>query len=595
MRIPLEFYQLLRNRINLSDVIRQKVSLTRKGSEYLGICPFHNEKTPSFTVNDLKGFYHCFGCSAHGDVIKFVAEMSGMSYNNAAIKLAGDYSIELPKLSKHQEEIYEESAKLLSVLELAKDFFVSELTPEIIKYLNSRGLSEQIIKEYNLGFAPSGNKLQKFFAGKNIPTQDLVQAGLMGRDEKKEYPIFRNRIMFPIRNSYNKVIAFGGRALGDNMPKYLNSPETILFNKSETLYGEHKAISAAYKKHQAILVEGYIDVLALHKCGYDQAVACLGTSVTEAHLQKLWRAGSEIILCLDSDEAGKRATKRAIDLALPLISYERKLSFIQLREGKDPDDIINNKGKEFFETLLHSRLNLSTMIWQLEFAGNSFDNAESKANLEASLVNYCSQIKDRTLSSHYYKFFKDQIWQNLVRYKSKNQNTNVNSEATNTKNKILDYSNIEMLERGLLMVVIKHPHILHSQQVRESLIIINFAQETLSDFRDWLLYIFDNNHEVTAENLAEIVKNTGFSEIFSLLSMDDNLFLKNLVNNNTANYPKLWELLYKKYYLLSLQREYTNIMHNSQADDKYDKMLFYQQEVARVHHELQKLTEFFTI
>ncbi|MGI4776488.1 MAG: DNA primase, partial [Janthinobacterium lividum] len=263
MKIPLDFYELLRNRISLSEVIKRKVSLTRKAREYVGICPFHQEKSPSFTVSDFKKFYHCFGCGAHGDVVKFISQSDGLSYKDSAIKLANDYGIELPKLTKEQELFYEEANQIHNILELAAEFFQNLHTPKTLNYLNKRDIDAEIIAQFGLGFAPGAGSLQKFFDSKSVPLINLMNAGLAGRREDgRIYEIFHERIIFPIRNVYSKVVGFGGRVLGDALPKYINSPETLVFKKGETLYGENVAISAAFKKNYIILVEGYLDVIA---------------------------------------------------------------------------------------------------------------------------------------------------------------------------------------------------------------------------------------------------------------------------------------------------------------------------------------------
>lgn len=591
MRIPLEFYETLRDRINLSDVVRQKVSLTRKAGEHIGLCPFHLEKSPSFTVNDSKRFYHCFGCNAHGDVIKFVSKMSGLSYKESAIKLAEDYGIELPKLSKEQALLYDEADKITSILELAVEFFNSELNTDTINYLAKRGIDQKIIEKFEIGFAPAGGKLQKFFDSRAIPLMDLVKAGLAGkRDDGRIYEIFHDRIMFPIRNVYNKVIAFGGRVIGDGMPKYLNSPETMLFKKNETLYGENKAITAAYKKHYAILVEGYMDVIALHKTGFEQALASLGTSVTEGHIQKLWRAAEEIIVCLDGDAAGIKASSRVINLVLPLLNSEKKISFITLPAGSDPDDIINRNGGGFFQKLIDARINLSTMIWQIEFKGKNFTTPESKANLENNLANYCKQIKDRSLSINYHRFFKDQIWQNLLKRKDR-QTTKIDSPPPQV-NQI--HSEVEILEHAICSLLVQFPEIIQHEEAQNFLQTVNFKTLELSNFRDWFFEIIENNTPLQRENLEELVKKTRFYDTFLLLLSTDNQFLGRflVLNKNTTNYILLWELLHKKYYLALLQQECAYIIQSG-LDNELEKAKLYQQEMAKISKELQKLTESF--
>jgi len=587
MRVTPEFYELLRNRINISDVVRQKVALTKKSGNYVGLCPFHQEKTPSFTVNDGKRFFYCFGCKATGDVIKFTANISGLSYNDSAIKLATDYGIEIPKLTGKQKELYEESDEILNILELANKFFKSQLTPEISNYLYERNIIEKTIKEFSIGFAPRGGKFEKFFHDKNITNVQLGKAGLIGKGENGEiYSLFSNRITIPIRNIYNKIIGFGGRVVGQGLPKYLNSPETVVFQKGETLYGEHKAISSSYKKNYSILVEGYFDVIALHQAGFSEAVASLGTSVTEHHLHKLWRAGDEIILCLDGDNAGVKASIRAINLALPLINSEKKLSFIRLPSGLDPDDAVNKNGADFFAKLMDARISLSEMIWQIEYAGKNFKTAEEKANLEKNLKDYCSKISDSNLRTSYYRFFKDQIWQNLVTKQPKIIAKNVSSLPLSS-----GYSELEMLEHAFCALLIKFPQTLQESEIKDFILNLNFNNKLLEEFRNWYLNeIIDNNIE--ASEITAIVEKTSFFDIFLLLSKADNLFLDISFNKDTIRLDLLWQWLYKKYYLVNLQQEYAYTVNNIDNQD-FEKVLLYKKEILKIVNELQTLNESF--
>lgn len=599
IKIPLEFYELLRNKITLSDVIRQKVNLIKKSGEYSGLCPFHVEKSPSFTVSDAKRFYHCFGCGAHGDVVKFVSSISGLSYKDSAIKLAADYAIELPKLSKEQERLYEESDEILNILGLASEFFSSELTKNTLYYLNKRNITAKLIDEFNIGFAPSGGKLQKFFDAKSIPILNLVKAGLMGkREDGRIYEIFHDRIIFPIRNIYNKIIGFGGRVIGEGVPKYLNSPETIVFKKSETLYGENKANTAIYKKNYSILVEGYIDVIALHKAGFNEAVASLGTAVTENHIQKLWRAGDEIILCLDGDSAGVRASSRVINMILPLINHEKKVSFIKLPRGKDPDDLVAESGSDAFQKLIDRRIGLSEMIWDIEYIGKSYNTPESKASLENALDNYCRQITDTSLKLNYKRFFKDQIWQKLIKRQQKSKSIDdsnlgiVDSELAEGYN----YQDIERSEHALCSIVVNFPEIIRNEDVKNFLLTMNFRKRELSDFRDWFIEKLNENTDssssITKENIKESVKNTRFYDTFLLLINSDNLYL-NAFFNKTIDCNLLWEMWHKQYYLVSLKQECVTIMQ-SNFDDAFEKVTLYREEILKISKELAELKESFT-
>ncbi|WP_341749563.1 DNA primase [Candidatus Tisiphia endosymbiont of Sialis lutaria] len=589
MRIPLEFYELLRTRINLSDIVRQKVVLTKKSGNYLGLCPFHVEKSPSFTVNDAKRFYYCFGCTVHGDVIKFVASLSGLSYKEAAIKLANDYGIELPKLTVEQQKLHEESDELLDILEMAERFFTSQLSQKVCSYLYDRGISKEAIKEFSIGFAPPAKELQKFFEKKSISLKKLQKAGLVGKgNDGTMYEIFYNRIIFPIRNIYNKVIGFGGRVIGNGLPKYLNSPETILFQKNETLYGENNAISVAYKKNHSILVEGYLDVIALHQAGFKEAVASLGTAVTENHLQKLWRAGDEIALCLDGDMAGIKATQRVINLVLPLINGNKKISFVMLPGGSDPNDIINKDGAGGFAKIFDKRINLSEMIWRSEYEGKKFVTPEDKAILEKNLEDYCKQIKDRTLSHNYYRYFKEQIWQNLIKRQSKGvaKNSNVIFSAP-------DYSEIEMLEQVFCMMLVKFPEIVNKQEIKGFLLTLHFQNGTLEAFRDWYFAEIISNDIFDQENIIDLAEKAGFYETFSLLSKSNNLFLDLSFNKNDIDSDLLWQWLHKKHHLVLLKQEYSSIIQNG-TDEELKKAMLYREEIMRVSKELYNLNESFT-
>lgn len=589
MRIPLEFYEILRTRINLSDVVRKKVVLTKKSGNYLGLCPFHVEKSPSFTVNDAKRFYYCFGCTVHGDVIKFVASLSGLSYKEAAIKLANDYSIELPKLTESQQKLHEESDELLDILEMAERFFTSQLSQEVCSYLYDRGISKEAIKEFSIGFAPPDKELQKFFKKKSISLQKLQKAGLVGkRDDGIIYEIFYNRIIFPIRNIYNKVIGFGGRVLGNGLPKYLNSPETILFQKNETLYGENNAISVAYKKNHSILVEGYLDVIALHQAGFKETVASLGTAVTENHLQKLWRAGDEIALCLDGDMAGIKATQRVINLVLPLINGNKKISFVILPGGSDPNDIVNKNGAKEFAQIFDKRINLSEMIWRSEYEGKSFVTPEDKAILEKNLEDYCKQIKDRTLSHNYYRYFKDQIWQNLIKRQSKG-----GAKSSNVIFSVPDYSEIEMLEQVFCIMLVKFPEIVKKQETKDFLLTLNFQNKMLEAFRDWYFAEIISNDILDQENIIDLAERAGFYKTFSVLSKPNNLFLDLSFNKNDIDSDLLWQWLHKKHHLILLKQEYISIIQNG-SDEELKKAILYREEIMRVSKELYNLNESFT-
>ncbi len=584
MKLTTDFFELLRSRVNVSSVVQRKVVLTKRGAEYSGLCPFHDEKSPSFTVNDAKRFYHCFGCGAHGDVVKFVSETSGLGYKESAIKIAEDAGIEIPKLSKQEEKLYEEIDQIYNVLNLASDFFTRQLNDKAKVYLKSRSIDQKIIADYSLGYAPSNGLLRAHLESKKIPMLMMSKAGLIGKGEDgRVYDIFRERIIFPIRNIYGKVIGFGGRTITDAMPKYLNSPETIVFKKNETLYGEDKAIAEAYRLGNIIVVEGYMDLIALQSAGFKNSVASLGTAVTTGHIQKLWRSADEIIICLDGDNAGVRACYKVIDQVLPQITYNKKVSFVILPSGNDPDDIIKNSGADKFRTLLEKRLSLSEMIWHLETRSTLSASAEAKAALEHKLESYSQAVTDATLKRSFARFFKDSIWQYFYAKKSKPKGS-ANIELP-TK-----LGEAELLEHSILSVLIKLPSLLCDSNVQETLSTISFANKELSAFRDYLLENFNQNLVINSEKLAKLVEKTSFYKLFMILLTPNAIFLD--ISRIKAGYDHLllWEMLIKKYHLLKMKQEYAALMSNMN-EHNFTKAQNYQQEIIKTQQAIDQINE----
>ena len=594
MIIPVEFYNYLRSQLRASDIVKQKVALTRKGNEYLGICPFHSEKTPSFTVNDAKRFYHCFGCGAHGDIIKFVAETTGLSYKEAAIKIAQENSIDLPKMTAAQKEEYDEAEQIYNVLELASAYFTDQINAVVEEYLLARGIDKNITDQFSIGYAPGKGLLIKHFEAKSIPLKILLNSGLVGKKEDgKIYEIFNNRIIFPIRNTYNRIVGFGGRALGDSMPKYINSPETLVFKKSDTMYGENIAISAAYKKNYSIVVEGYMDVIALHKVGINEAVASLGTSVTEKHLQKLWRSGEESIICLDGDSAGQRASRRVIDIALPMVAHDKKISFIMLPGSKDPDEVIKSEGSEFFNRLLVERINLSEAIWLNEYKGKNFSSAESRAVLENQLEAVCLQMKDKVLLANFRRYFKDQLWQNLYSKKGVSKELKKNNKTYIRNNGEKEYTEIEIIELSLCSFIIKFPNLLKIARIKEFVSDLTLLCPDLNEFKEWYISQIDKYDDINENKTKGLAEKTGFYSIFLVLSDPKKIFLDSIfIEKNKANCELIFDFLTKKYYLLSLKQEYINII-NSNKEEVRLKASSYLKEIQKTHDQLNKLSEFF--
>ncbi|MGB5281928.1 MAG: DNA primase [Arenicellales bacterium] len=352
-RIPPEFIDELLARADIVEIIDSRVPLKKAGREYKGCCPFHDEKTASFTVSPGKQFYHCFGCGAHGTAIGFLMEYDHLGFRETIEELAGRYSMIVPEdAGKDNSAERRKQADLYSILGLANRHFQQRLreNESAKNYLIARGLSGEVAARYQLGFAiDSWDDLLNSLTAQKISTKDLETAGLVSKnDQGRVYDKFRGRIIFPIHDQRGRVIAFGGRILGEGEPKYLNSPETPVFHKGKELYGLHQALNAISKQQQAIVVEGYMDVIALAQAGIDNAVAALGTATTATHVEKLFRQCNEIIFCFDGDRAGRQAAWRALENSLPSMQDGRQVSFLFLPEGEDPDTYVKKLGHNAF-------------------------------------------------------------------------------------------------------------------------------------------------------------------------------------------------------------------------------------------------------
>jgi len=409
MAFPPGFLDELRARLSLSDVVGRKVRLKRRsGSEYAGLCPFHNEKTPSFTVNDKKGFYHCFGCGEHGDAVGFVMKTEGLSFPESVEKLAREVGLPVPRATPAERERADRVATLQQVVEEAARWFQKQLRLPVgrhgLDYLRGRGLEEATIDDFRLGFAPdTRDGLLAALKREGVPIDKIVEAGLVlqPEDNREPYDRFRGRVMFPISDRRGRVIAFGGRVMGADEPKYLNSPETPLFHKGANLYCLDRARVAATKDQPVIVAEGYMDVIALHGAGFVGAVAPLGTALTEGQLGELWKLADEPYLCFDGDNAGRRAAARAAERALPLLRAGKSLRFLGLPAGEDPDSLIRVRGADAIRRILELARPLSDVVWDMETEGKVADTPERRASLQRAVEQRVAEIADPVVRDYY--------------------------------------------------------------------------------------------------------------------------------------------------------------------------------------------------
>lgn len=382
--IPPSFIQDLLARVDIVDVVGRYVQLKKGGQNFLGLCPFHGEKSPSFTVSPSKQFYHCFGCGAHGSAIGFLMEHRGLGYVEAIRELAQQAGLQVPEAAERGSDASGKVRALTDLLKQAADYYRAQLkdSPAAIEYLKGRGLTGATAARFGLGYAPDGwQPLRAAVANYEDPR--LTEAGLVIADEGKRYDRFRGRIMFPIRNPRGHVIGFGARILGAGEPKYLNSPETPVFRKGQELYGLHEARDAIRQAGRAIVCEGYLDVIQLSQAGFAEAVAALGTAVTSAHVGALLRATDHVIFAFDGDAAGRKAARRALEATMPVIADTKRASFVLLPEGEDPDSLVQAGGAAAFETQLKQALPLSRFFIETLASGRSLGSPEDRAAIVA--------------------------------------------------------------------------------------------------------------------------------------------------------------------------------------------------------------------
>ena len=416
MTLAPAFLDELRARVAVSTVVARRVKLSRAGREMKGCCPFHNEKSPSFFVNDDKGFYHCFGCGAHGDVIRFVVEQEGLGFIDAVKALAAEAGLALPEETPEARQRAQAAEGLHEITGKAAIWFASQLRDAggtaARDYLAKRGITDQTAADFGLGFAPdSRTRLRAALA--SAGDAKLVETGLLIQPEDNSgdpYDRFRGRLMFPIRDPRGRVIGFGGRILGDGQPKYLNSPDTPLFDKGRTLYNLDRAGPVARKSLRLIVVEGYMDVIGLAQAGFADAVAPLGTALTEAQLALMWRIVPEPVLCFDGDAAGQRAGLRALHRALPLLEPGKSLRFATLPLGKDPDDLVRTAGPAAFDAILAASEPLIDRLWRSETEGVATTTPEQRATILARLEARAGEIADTTLQRFYRSELRDRFY-----------------------------------------------------------------------------------------------------------------------------------------------------------------------------------------
>ena len=573
MKFSIETLNEIKDKISVSQVVEKTVQLKKRGKEFVGLSPFTKERTPSFTVNDEKQFYHCFSTNKHGDIFTFLVEVGGLSFPEAVEKLADEAGVQLRTFSPAEEEKINKSKKIFEALEISKSFFSSQIFDDnnslALKYIRERGLDDKIINSYDIGYAPQGNKLEKFLLSKGVSHEIMTLAGMTIKDEKRKdnfYDRFRNRIIFPIRDIRNRVVGFGGRVINSNdQPKYLNSPETPVFHKGSLLYNFSKIRPNLKNNDNLIVVEGYMDVVSLASKGFQNAVAPLGTAITETQLNILWKDSDSPIICFDGDKAGKQASFRATEIALKLLKPNKTLRFINLPDNLDPDDYIKNFGLESFNKFVDNASPLQSIIWDLCLQESNIDTPEGKAGFESMLRAKLNLIGDKSIKKHYGLLFKDMLDQffyikkterKISKFDNSEKYTGKYKNSLKIKNSILGSggqlpSDLEALViSGVLIfpeLVKKHYEILES---------FNIENLRLVDIRDNVLaFVKKDYSELDIDLLKEFVQKK-YQTFFEKDLRFANIFWQKKEGKNFDKISETWlEILRDDQHIKSLNND----------------------------------------
>ena len=530
MSFPPDFLDEIRTRVPVSSVVSKSVKLQRRGREFVGLSPFTSEKTPSFTVNDQKGFYHCFSSGEHGDIFTFLMKTQSVPFMEAVERLAEEAGLEVPKATPEEARRAKRRTTLQDAVEITCRFYEQKLrSPEgriAYDYLRGRGLTDDTIKLYRLGYAPNGNVLKSHLSRESVPEDIAIETRVLspGKDERSSFDFFRDRVMFPIFDSRGRPVAFGGRVLTGDGPKYVNSPETPLFHKGGIVYGFSQARKVASDSAEIIVAEGYMDVIALAQAGITNAVAPLGTALTEQQIALLWRIAPEPILCFDGDSAGRKAALRAADRCLPLLEPGRSLRFALLPSGQDPDDLIKSDGREAMRRILDEAIPLSDIVWRRLIEGRRFDTPERRAALEKEAADLAGTIKENSVQSQYRRLMRDRVY-GLFRSstglgsqrRGKGRPPATVSKQSGARSAIMDANSLR--HRILLGTLITHPELL--DHVEERLGGMSFTGSRLDSLRQSALMQLSQSPSLEFEGLRTHLASLGFAdELKKLISSE---------------------------------------------------------------------------
>lgn len=589
----------IKSKIEISDIVGKRVALQKRGKEFIGLSPFQNEKTPSFTVNNEKQFYHCFSTNKHGDVFTFLVDVEGLSFPQAVEQLAEYAGVELRALTKKEEQKIINRKKLLSIMEIAGKYFIQNLRNDNrpISYLNERGIGKNIIDEYHIGYAKKDfSSLNLYLSNKGFSNEDILGAGLIIESIKKRktyYDRYRDRIIFPITNSHGKIVGFGGRVLNtEDKPKYMNSPETEIFHKGDILFNFSNIKSTTSKIDNLVIVEGYMDAISLCSFGFKNVVAPLGTAMTEKQINLAWNLTDSPIICFDGDKAGKKASERVMDLVISKLKPGKNIRFINLDDGLDPDDYVKKYGIKSFEELIKNSTQLNYQIWNNYLINSNISTPEGKADFERKLRDLLKVIKDKNIKKHYGIFFKNSLQKlfysdNGFSIPNNKKNTNAIDKLEIKNSKVGSGQSIPAgLEALLISGVLIFPEIIEINiENLESLIIEN---KFLKQIRDKIIDSISLEESFNLENIKRIIEENYSDNLKKELKFSKK-YWSNYKNSTIETISSIWlEIFEDDQHIKSLEIEINNFDKNIKDDENEKRLITI---LEKKDFELRKITE----
>ena len=575
MKFGSQLIDEIKTRIKVSDIVSKKVKLASKGKEFIGLSPFSNEKTPSFTVSDEKGFYHCFSSGEHGSVFDFVMKTENLSFKEAVKKLASYAGIKIEESAYKKEDVIVQNKikNLKDILKISSTWYHHNLKRELKtnKYLQEifkkRNFNETIINNFCLGYAPKKNDtIYNYLKSKNFSSKDILDSGLIIISSKnnEKFDRFNNRIIFPIYDYFSNVVGFGGRALSKNqIGKYLNSPSTYVFKKGDLLFGWQQCKNNPIQKNELYIVEGYTDVISMHNAGFKNTVAPLGTAISIKQIIYSWRISKEPTLCMDGDEAGQKASKRIPELIFPYLKPGYSLNFVKLPSGEDPDSLILSDNLKDLSLFFESKSSLVDYVWNNLIYGKNFNTPEKRAELEEEINRLTSLINDFTVKKNYKNFFREKFFQEF-KFSGKRIQNKEKKEYLLNKN-IININKIT--ERVLIGTIILYPNLL--KNVSDKFKSINFTHEKFNNIKDLIVEFFNKKKTIENLDIRATLLNSKYRRII-LEIIDKSIllhapFLKN--KSNIGLILKGWD----EYLVEYLKKKNTNIM-KKEADKLLTKL-----------------------